>query len=185
MDTAGIVRAARSSARAPIHSTATPSRPSASCLFGDAADIDSFSLSAHKLADQKASAFSICARGWIAGTGGGRKAASVPAPKTSGARRCWRICWKPALNHHGWKPSGGKRKIGFAADRLHQNTKRCSTVPSDRAEADPAFLRISPNDVRDLPGETLVRMLDDAGIAISTGSACSQPPDRPSFRRWE
>jgi cysteine desulfurase len=48
------------------------------------------------------------------------------------------------------------------------------TIPFDRAEADPRF---SPYIVqaafRGVPGEALARALDDAGFAVSTGSACS------------
>ncbi|AEJ19464.1 Cysteine desulfurase [Gracilinema caldarium DSM 7334] len=50
----------------------------------------------------------------------------------------------------------------------------CMLIPEDRQEQDPRF---SPYILQaafpGIPGEVMVRALDDAGIAISTGSACS------------
>ncbi|GAB1481301.1 hypothetical protein MASR2M78_01160 [Treponema sp.] len=51
---------------------------------------------------------------------------------------------------------------------------RCSIIPSGRKEYDsrysPYILQAS---FRDIPAEVMVRSLDDAGFAVSTGSACS------------
>jgi cysteine desulfurase len=51
---------------------------------------------------------------------------------------------------------------------------RCSFIPRDRRDEDERF---SPWIVQlafeDIPGEVMVRSLDDAGFAVSTGSACS------------
>ena len=59
--------------------------------------------------------------------------------------------------------------------------KRCSLIPQDREEDDTRFspwilqLRFA-----DVPGAVMVRALDDSGIAVSTGSACSSAsPERP------
>jgi cysteine desulfurase len=52
--------------------------------------------------------------------------------------------------------------------------ERCTLIPEDREEEDPRFspyiLQVS---FRGIPGEVMARLLDDAGFAISTGSACS------------
>jgi len=52
--------------------------------------------------------------------------------------------------------------------------KRCILVPEDRGEDDPRFSPwILQAAFRGVPGEVMVRALDENGIAISTGSACS------------
>jgi cysteine desulfurase len=55
----------------------------------------------------------------------------------------------------------------------------CSTIPADRTENDPRF---SPYILQlrcpGIPGEVMVRALDDLGIAVSTGSACSSNSPR-------
>jgi len=51
---------------------------------------------------------------------------------------------------------------------------RCRLVPEDRQEEDGRFSPwILQARFKGVPGEVMVRALDDAGIAISTGSACS------------
>jgi cysteine desulfurase len=52
--------------------------------------------------------------------------------------------------------------------------KRCSLIPEDREEEDPRFSPwILQAAFEGIPGEVMVRALDDAGFAVSTGSACS------------
>jgi cysteine desulfurase len=50
----------------------------------------------------------------------------------------------------------------------------CTLIPADRTAADerfsPYILQVA---FRNIPGEVMVRALDDAGFAVSTGSACS------------
>jgi len=51
---------------------------------------------------------------------------------------------------------------------------RCVLIPDDRILKDSRFSPyILQMRVKKIPGEVLVRVLDDAGFAISTGSACS------------
>jgi len=51
---------------------------------------------------------------------------------------------------------------------------RCGLIPEDRGEEDRRFSPwILQMRLRGLPGAVVVRALDDAGIAVSTGSACS------------
>jgi cysteine desulfurase len=59
--------------------------------------------------------------------------------------------------------------------------KRCAIIPEDRKDDDPRFSPwILQVRFRDVPGAVMVRALDDAGIAVSTGSACSSnSPERP------
>ncbi|GAB6391395.1 MAG: cysteine desulfurase [Treponematales bacterium] len=58
---------------------------------------------------------------------------------------------------------------------------RCRLLPEDRAEDDPRFSPwILQAAFRGAPGAALVRALDAAGFAVSTGSACSSSaPERP------
>ena len=59
--------------------------------------------------------------------------------------------------------------------------KRCRIIPECRAINDERFSPyIVQAAIKDIPGEVLVRVLDDLGFAVSTGSACSSAsPDRP------
>ena len=59
--------------------------------------------------------------------------------------------------------------------------KRCRLIPEDRENEDKRFSPwILQLRFRDVPGAVMVRALDDQGIAVSTGSACSSSsPERP------
>jgi cysteine desulfurase len=58
---------------------------------------------------------------------------------------------------------------------------RCTLIPRDRAEEDGRFSPyILQAAFRGIPGDVMARSLDDAGFAVSTGSACSSADrDRP------
>jgi len=59
----------------------------------------------------------------------------------------------------------------------------CVLVPADREPVDPRFSPwILQVRFRGAPGEVVVRALDQAGFAVSTGSACSRAsPERPAL----
>jgi len=59
--------------------------------------------------------------------------------------------------------------------------ERCKLIPSDRKPDDERFSPfILQAAFRGIPGEVMARALDDLGIAVSTGSACSSSsPERP------
>jgi len=68
-------------------------------------------------------------------------------------------------------------KAKARCERLISSLKqidRCRLIPAEREGTDPCF---SPYIVqaafKDIPGEVMVRALDDLGFAVSTGSACS------------
>jgi len=58
---------------------------------------------------------------------------------------------------------------------------RCRIIPEERANGGAGFSPyILQAAFRDIPGEVMVRALDDLGFAVSTGSACSSTkPERP------
>jgi len=59
--------------------------------------------------------------------------------------------------------------------------KRCTLIPEERTADDDSFSPyILQAAFKDIPGEVMARALDDLGIAVSTGSACSSSsPERP------
>ena len=71
-------------------------------------------------------------------------------------------------------------RFGYLIGKL-KKIKRSSLIPEDRQEEDARFSPwILQLRFRDVPGAVMVRALDDLGIAVSTGSACSSSsPDRP------
>jgi cysteine desulfurase len=60
----------------------------------------------------------------------------------------------------------------------------CSLIPADRGDEDRRFSPCILQAAFDgIPGEVMVRALDQAGFAVSTGSACSSAgKDRPVLR---
>jgi cysteine desulfurase len=55
-----------------------------------------------------------------------------------------------------------------------RNLDRCTLIPEDRRDVDERFSPwILQAGFRGIPGEVMARALDDAGFAVSTGSACS------------
>ena len=73
-----------------------------------------------------------------------------------------------------------KERFRYLIGKLKKNN-RCRLIPEERQEDDPRFSPwILQARFRDVPGAVMVRALDDAGVAVSTGSACSSSsPERP------
>jgi cysteine desulfurase len=65
--------------------------------------------------------------------------------------------------------------------RALRTMDRCTLIPDDRQDDDERFSPwILQAGFRGIPGEVMARALDDAGFAVSTGSACSaRSPKRP------
>jgi cysteine desulfurase len=70
-----------------------------------------------------------------------------------------------------------KERMKYLIGEL-KKVKRCALIPEDRGEED---VRFSPWIIqvrfRGVPGPVMVRALDDYGVAVSTGSACSSSSD--------
>jgi cysteine desulfurase len=63
--------------------------------------------------------------------------------------------------------------------RALRGLDRCALIPEDRGDEDPRFSPwILQAAFRGIPGEVMARALDDAGFAVSTGSACSSRSHR-------
>ena len=62
-----------------------------------------------------------------------------------------------------------------------KNMERCRLIPQERDSESEGFSPyILQAAFHDIPGEVLIRALDDLGFAVSTGSACSSnAPERP------
>jgi cysteine desulfurase len=73
-----------------------------------------------------------------------------------------------------------RERFRYLAGRLTK-IKRCGFIPLERQEDDARFSPwILQARFRDLPGAVMVRALDEEGVAVSTGSACSSSsPERP------
>ena len=146
-------------------------------------DIDSASISAHKIGGQRGIGLlylrkplePLCA-------GGGQERGMRPGTEnTAGAialaacleRRAApeRLAAETRLAHARWQ----RLAEAFNA------TDRCRVIPLERETDDGRFSPyIMQAAFRDVPGEVMARALDDLGFAVSTGSACSSSsPSRP------
>jgi cysteine desulfurase len=146
-------------------------------------DVDSASLSAHKLGGPRGIGLlylrkpleTLCA-------GGGQEGRIRPGTEnTAGAlalAECLerRACPETAAAEYG--QAAGRWKALIAALKA---MPRCTLIPQDREEEDGRFSPyILQAAFRGIPGEVMARSLDDAGFAVSTGSACSSgEQDRP------
>ncbi|GHT79360.1 aminotransferase V [Spirochaetia bacterium] len=139
-------------------------------------DVDSAALSAHKLGGPRGIGL-LYLRGSleVIYAGGGQERGIRPGTENvSGA-----LALADCLERHA-RPETVRTEYDAAAARMKtligglQTIPRCSLIPRSRPEFGPGF---SPYIVQaafdGVPGEVMVRALDDAGFALSTGSACS------------
>jgi cysteine desulfurase len=146
-------------------------------------DLDSAAFSAHKLGGPRGIGLLYLRKPLEAlYTGGGQEGGIRPGTEnTAGA-----LALAAALEARTSPgPAAAAREKARARwKRLIRGLKaigRCSLIPQDRGEADPRFSPwILQAAFSGVPGEVMVRALDAAGFAVSTGSACSsQAADRP------
>jgi cysteine desulfurase len=144
---------------------------------------DSASLSAHKLGGPRGMGLlylrkpleALCA-------GGGQEGRIRPGTEnTAGAlalAECLERRARPETAADGYGEAAARWKALIAALKA---LPRCTLIPQDRGEEDRRFSPyILQAAFRGIPGEVMVRALDDAGFAASTGSACSSGSrDRP------
>ena len=146
-------------------------------------DLDSASISAHKLGGPRGIGLLYLRKSLNPlYTGGGQERGLRPGTEnTAGA-----IALAECLERRGKTAAVGS-EYQKASDRFKElirflgSLQGCSLIPEDRREEDERF---SPYIVqvrfKGIPGEVMVRALDDAGFAVSTGAACSaSSQDRP------
>jgi cysteine desulfurase len=139
-------------------------------------DLDSAALSAHKIGGPRGIGLLYLRRPLeTVYSGGGQEGGIRPGTEnTTGA-----LALADCLERHGTAEKVTEAS-GAAAGRMKKlirglkSLERCSLIPDDRGEEDERFSPWIVQAAFDrIPGEVMVRALDEAGFAISTGSACS------------
>ncbi|MDR1586517.1 MAG: cysteine desulfurase [Treponema sp.] len=139
-------------------------------------DIDSASLSAHKIGGPRGIGLLYLRRPLeTVYAGGGQEGRIRPGTEnTAGA-----LALAECLENHAL-PERVQEAYGRARSRFKRLTgalasiDRCVIIPRGRGEDDENFSPyILQAAFRGIPGEVMVRALDDSGFAVSTGSACS------------
>jgi cysteine desulfurase len=146
-------------------------------------DVDSASFSAHKLGGPRGIGLLYLRKPLdVLYTGGGQEGGIRPGTEnTSGAlalASCLEKRAAPEIVKAEYREACCRWKGLIGAFKA---LKRCTLIPGDREEEDPRFSPwILQAAFEGIPGEVMVRALDDEGFAISTGSACSSAGrDRP------
>jgi cysteine desulfurase len=117
--------------------------------------------------------------------GGGQERGFRPGTEnTAGALAmacCLETRCRPGTVRDGYAAARARWKRLIAALRAMDG---CSLIPAGRGEEDRRFSPYILQAAFDgIPGEVMVRALDEAGFAVSTGSACSSAgKDRPVLR---
>jgi len=147
--------------------------------------IDSASFSAHKIGGPRGIGLLYLRKPLeVLYTGGGQERNIRPGTENvSGA-----LAFAQCLENHALPEivASEYAKANARCKRLISALKeidRCRLIPAERESGDSASA-FSPYIVqaafKDIPGEVMVRALDDLGFAVSTGSACSSArPERP------
>jgi cysteine desulfurase len=146
-------------------------------------DLDSGSLSAHKIGGPRGIGLLYLKKTLaVLYAGGGQERRVRPGTENvAGALALADCLERRALPEKiaAEYPSARSRWKSFleGLSRIEQ----CSLIPAQRDIDDPRFSPyIVQTAFKDIPGEVMVRALDDIGCAVSTGSACtSGSPDRP------
>jgi cysteine desulfurase len=137
---------------------------------------DSASLSAHKLGGPRGIGILYLRKPLEAfRAGGGQEGRIRPGTEnTPGAlalAECLERRARPETAGAAYKEAAARWKVLISALKA---MPRCTLIPRDREEEDRRFSPyILQAAFRGVPGEVMVRALDDAGFAASTGSACS------------
>jgi cysteine desulfurase len=146
-------------------------------------DLDSAAISAHKIGGPRGIGLLYLRRPLeVLCAGGGQEGNIRPGTENTAAALALAACLE---NHaagetvraeHDRARRRWKRLLGAL-----RGIDRCTLIPEHRGSDDETF---SPYIVqaafKDVPGEVMVRALDDLGFAVSTGAACSSAsPERP------
>jgi cysteine desulfurase len=145
--------------------------------------VDSASLSAHKIGGPRGIGLLYLRRPLEAlYSGGGQERNIRPGTENTAGALALAACMErhAAPDRLAGERQGARRRWKRLLAALRA-IDRCRLIPEDRGDDDERF---SPYIVQaaftDIPGEVMVRALDDLGFAVSTGSACSSDsPERP------
>ncbi|GHU54613.1 aminotransferase V [Spirochaetia bacterium] len=175
MDIGAIGAELRSRVGAPIHLHCDMVQAAGKIPI-DLEGCDSAAISAHKIGGPRGIGLLYLRRPLeTVYSGGGQEGGIRPGTENTAGALALAAC----LERH-CTPEKVDEAYGAAAKRMKKlirglaSMERCSLIPADRGEDDKRF---SPWIVQaafgGIPGEVMVRILDEAGFAISTGSACS------------
>jgi cysteine desulfurase len=173
-DIAGIVRIVRREAPAAfIHSDSVQALGKIPLNLVESG-VDSASFSAHKLGGPRGIGLLYLSKPLeVLVRGGGQEHGLRPGTENTAGAREFARCIE--LFAGGAALAAQSAAAQERASRLMAGLsliERCALVPAGRAENgfSPYIIAVS---FRDIPGEVMARLLDDAGFAVSTGSACS------------
>jgi cysteine desulfurase len=146
-------------------------------------DLDSASFSAHKLGGPRGIGLLYLRKNLeVLYTGGGQEGGMRPGTENTLGALAMADCLEKRAAPEIVRKEYEKAKLRWKQFiRGLKTLDRCFLIPQDRLEEDERFSPwILQAGFRDIPGEVMVRALDDAGFAVSAGSACSSySPERP------
>jgi cysteine desulfurase len=137
-------------------------------------EVDSFSLSAHKIGGPRGIGLlylrkpveTLCA-------GGGQERGIRPGTENTAGAIALASCLARAAAEQQARNAAARLRWKHLVQGL-QKCGRATLIPQSRAEDDSGFSPWILQAAFDgIPGEVMVRALDDLGFAVSTGSACS------------
>ncbi|WP_010261540.1 cysteine desulfurase family protein [Treponema primitia] len=147
-------------------------------------DLDSASFSAHKIGGPRGIGLLWLRRTAqsleVLGVGGGQEGGIRPGTENTAAAcaiaDCMERLAEPRTVQAGYAAASER---WAALIRALRGLDRCTLIPEDRRDEDDRFSPwILQAGFRGIPGEVMARALDDAGFAVSTGSACSSREQR-------
>jgi cysteine desulfurase len=155
-------------------------------------DIDSASLSAHKLGGPRGIGLLYLRRPLEAlYSGGGQERKMRPGTENVAGALAMADCLETRARQLNGEYAGARARWEHLLSALKQ-IDRCRLIPAERNVVNNVnnIVNIINNDIfspyivqvgfKGIPGEVMVRALDDKGFAVSTGSACSSAsPERP------
>ncbi|MDR1249424.1 MAG: cysteine desulfurase [Treponema sp.] len=139
-------------------------------------DIDSASFSAHKIGGPRGIGLLWLRKPLkVLTAGGGQEGGIRPGTENTGGAcalaDCMELLADPQKAEANYEAAAARWRRLIQALR---NMGRCFLIPDTREDQDPKFSPwILQAGFRNIPGEVMARTLDDAGFAVSTGSACS------------
>jgi cysteine desulfurase len=146
-------------------------------------DIDSASASAHKLGGPRGIGLLYLRRPLEPlYSGGGQEGGIRPGTENTAGALALAECLELHCRNEtlAAEYEGARRRWDALVGELRA-IDRCALIPEDRKAGDGAFSPyILQAAFKEIPGEVMIRALDDLGFACSTGSACSSSsPERP------